>query len=227
MAVMSSHAVAPATKKAPPFDPVNDFTPIVRIGESVQTLVLRNDFPASNLKEFLAYAKSNPGKINYASSGLASFPWLGAKLIERAAGIEMVHVPFPGDGPAMNSILSNQVDVLFTPSAQSFVDGGLVKLLGVASLQRQPATPTWPTLDEAGLPGFTLVSWVGFMGPANMPRPVVDILNKAVNETLTEPNTRARLEQIGYSVAGGSPDEFRETVRKNIETIRALNFQLD
>ncbi|MBX9738885.1 MAG: tripartite tricarboxylate transporter substrate binding protein [Beijerinckiaceae bacterium] len=227
MAVMSSHAVVPATRKEPAFDPIGDFTPIVRIGNSVQTLVVRKDFPGSNVQDFLKYAKANPGKVTYASSGLASFPWLGAKLIERAAGIEMVHVPFPGDGPAMNSVLSGHVDLLFTPSAKPYVDGGLVKVLGVASLERVASTPDWPTLDEKGLAGFTLVSWVGFMGPANMPKSVVDRLNSVVNEALEEPNVKQRMEQIGYSVAGGSPESFRKAVQDNIDSIRALNLKVD
>ncbi len=227
MAVMSSHAVVPATKKDPAFDPIKDFTPIVRIGNSVQTLVVRKEFPAKNLKEFIAYAKANPGKVSYASSGLASFPWLGAKLVERAAGIEMIHVPFPGDGPAMNSVLTGHVDLLFTPSAKSYVEGGLVTALGVASRERMSSTPDWPTLDESGLPGFTLVSWVGFMGPAGLPKPIVDRLNKAVNEALAEPDIRQRLEQIGYQVAGGSPEAFQAGIQENIDAIRALNIKLD
>jgi tripartite-type tricarboxylate transporter receptor subunit TctC len=227
MAVMSSHAVLPATKKDPAFDPIKDFTPIVRIGNSVQTLVVRKNFPAANLKEFIAYAKANPGMVSYASSGLASFPWLGAKLVERAAGIEMIHVPFPGDGPAMNSVLTGHVDMLFTPSAKSYVDGGLVNALGVASLERMPATPDWPTLNESGLPGFTLISWVGFMGPAGLPKPIVDKLNKVVNEALAEPEIRQRLDQIGYQVAGGAPETFKAGIQENIDAIRALSIKLD
>ncbi len=227
MAVMSSHAVLPATKKDPAFDPIKDFTPVVRVGNSVQTLVVRKSFPATNLKEFLGYARANPGKVTYASSGLASFPWLGAKLIERAAGVQMLHVPFPGDGPAMNAVLSGHVDMLFTPSAKSYVDGGLVTALGVASRERMPTTADWPTLDESGLPGFTLVSWVGIMGPAGMPKPIVDKLNQAVNEALAEPQIRQRLEQIGYQVAGGSPESFQVGIQENIDAIRALGVKLD
>jgi tripartite-type tricarboxylate transporter receptor subunit TctC len=227
MAVMSSHAVLPATKKDPAFDPIKDFTPIVRVGNSVQTLVVRKNFPAANLKEFIAYAKANPGKVTYSSSGLASFPWLGAKLVERAAGIEMIHVPFPGDGPAMNSVLTGHVDMLFTPSAKSYVEGGLVHALGVASRERMPATPDWPTLNESGLPGFTLISWVGFMGPAGLPKPVVDKLNKAANEALAEPEVRQRLDQIGYQVAGGSPESFQAGIQENIDSIRALGIKFD
>jgi tripartite-type tricarboxylate transporter receptor subunit TctC len=226
-AVISSHAVSPATKKNPPFDPINDFSPVVRFASSIQTLVVRKSFPATDLKGIIAYAKNNPGKVTYASSGPASFPWLGAKLMEQQAGIEMLHVPFLGDGPAMNAVAAEQVDLLFTPSAQGFVDGGLVKVVGVASLQRVPSTPSWPTLDESGLPGFTLVSWVGFMAPKGTPDARVELINKAVNEALVDPTVRSRLEQVGYLPAGGSPADYRATIKNDIDRIRSLGILFD
>jgi tripartite-type tricarboxylate transporter receptor subunit TctC len=227
MAVISSHAVTPAMKKDPPFDPVKDFTPIVRVANSVQTLVARNDFPATNVRELIAYAKANPAKVTYGSSGLTSFPYLGAKMMEKAAGIEMTHVPFSGDQPAMTAVVTKNLDILIAPSARPYVEANSVKLLGIASLKRNPSTPHWPTLDESGLPGFELVSWVGFMGPSGMARPIVDLINKATNQALTDPAVITKLDQVGYSVGGGSPDEFAATVRNDVERIRALNIQVD
>lgn len=227
MAVISSHAVAPAMKKEPPFDPVKDFTPIVRIANSVHTLVTRMSLPVSNTSELIAYAKDNPGKVTYGSSGLASFPYLGGKLMERAAELDMVHVPFSGDGPAMTAVISQNVDILFTPSARPYIDAKSVKLMGVAALKRLTSTPTWPTLDETGLPGYTLVSWVGFMAPAATPRALVDVLNKATNAVLTEAAVRERLEQIGYEVAGGTAVEYAASIREDMERITALNIKLD
>ena len=227
MAVISSHAVAPAMKKEPPFDPVKDFTPIVRIANSVHTLVSRTSLPVSNVRELIAYAKANPGKLTYGSSGLASFPFLGGKLMERAAGIEMIHVPFSGDAPAMTAVVSQNLDILFTPSGRSYVEAKSVNLLGVAALDRVPSTPDWPTLNESGLPGYSLVSWVGFMAPAGTPRPIVDQLNQAVNAALQELSVRSRLEQVGYSVGGGSADEFAANIRADIERITALGIKMD
>lgn len=227
MAVISSHVVVPATKSNPAFDPVKDFSPIVRVANSVQTLVARTSFPAGNLKAILEHAKLNPGRVSYGSSGLASFPWLGAMLMERQAGIQMIHVPFTGDGPAMSAIGGGQIDLLFTPSAQTYVDGGIAKVMGIASLKRSAATPNWPTLDEGGLPGFTLVSWVGFMAPTGTPPQRVDILNRAVNEALTDETIKARLQQIGYDPAGGSPDEYRNAIQQDIDRIRALGIRFD
>ena len=227
MAVISSHAVAPAMKKEPPFDPVKDFTPIVRIANSVHTLVSRTSLPVSNVGELIAYAKANPGKVTYGSSGLASFPFLGGKLMERAAGIEMIHVPFSGDAPAMTAVVSQNLDILFTPSDRSYVEAKSVNLLGVAALERVPSTPEWPTLHESGLPDYSLVSWVGFMAPAGTPKTIVDQLNQVVNSTLQEPSVRTRLEQVGYSVGGGSADEFAANIRNDIERIAALGIKMD
>jgi tripartite-type tricarboxylate transporter receptor subunit TctC len=227
MAVVSSHAVAPVLKREPPFDPVKDFTPIVRIANSIQTLVARTSLPVSNVGELIAYAKQNPGKVNYGSSGVGSFPHLGGRLIERDAGIEMVHIPFSGDGPAMTAVVSQNLDILLTPSARPYVEANSVKLIGVSSLQRSPATPDWPTLHESGLPGFELVSWVGFMAPAGTPRDIVDRLNSATNETLGDPAVRARLEQIGYSPAGGSPEEYAKRIESDIARFKALHITID
>src|SRR5262249_19753495 len=155
--------------KQPPFDPIGEFTPIVGIANSIQTLVARNGLPVANVAELVAYARQNPGKVNYGSSGVGSFPHLGGKMMERAAGLEMVHGPFPGDAPAMNAVISETLDILFTPSARAYVDARSVKLIGISALQRSPLTPDWPTLSETGLPGFELVSWVGFMAPAGTP----------------------------------------------------------
>jgi tripartite-type tricarboxylate transporter receptor subunit TctC len=185
--VISSHAVQPALKKNPPFDPFADFAPVVRIANSIQTLVARNNLPASTAAELVAYAKQNPGKVNYGSSGVGSLPHLGGKMMERAAGIEMVHVPFSGDAPAMNAIISENLDILLTPSARSYVEAKNVKLIGISSLQRSPATPAWPTLNETGLPGFELVSWVGLMGPAATPAEIVARLNRAMNDAPATP----------------------------------------
>jgi tripartite-type tricarboxylate transporter receptor subunit TctC len=227
MAVISSHAVAPAMKKEPPFDPIKDFGPIVRIANSVHTLVARTSLPVSDTKSLIAYAKENPGKVTYGSSGLASFPFLGGKLMERAVGVDMIHVPFSGDGPAMTAVVSQNLDILFTPSARSYVEAKSVKLLGIASLERASATPDWPTLDETGLPRFTLISWVGFMAPAGTPAAVVETLNKATNEALAESAIRDRLEQIGYTVGGGSAADYVESIRADVDRIRALGIQMD
>jgi tripartite-type tricarboxylate transporter receptor subunit TctC len=227
MAVISSHAVAPAMKKTPPFDPIKDFAPIIRVANSVHTLIARNNLPVTDTKSLIAYIKANPGKVTYGSSGIASFPFLGGKLMERDAGLEMIHVPFSGDGPAVTAIISENIDILFTPSARSFVDSKSVKLIGVAAMVREASTPDWPTLNETGLPGFTLVSWVGLMAPANTPRSIIDLINKATNEALTEPEIRDRLEQIGYAVGGGSTDDFVESIRSEVARIRELNIQLD
>ena len=227
MAVISSHAVLPAMKKVRPYDPVADFTPIVRIANSVHALVVRTSLPVTDLKSLIEYAKANPGKLTYGSSGLASFPYLGAKLMERQLGIEMIHIPYPGDAPALTSIISQNVDILFTPSSQAYVDAKSVRLIGVATMERAALTPDWPTLNATGLPGFTLVGWVGLMAPPQTPRAIVDVINKAVNDALNEPLIKDRLQKIGYEVAGGTPDEYAKDIRDEVARIRALKIEFD
>jgi tripartite-type tricarboxylate transporter receptor subunit TctC len=227
MAVISSHAVSPAMKKIPPFDPVKDFTPIVRVANSVHTLITRTTLPVTDTKSLIAYIKDNPGKVTYGSSGLASFPYLGGKLMERALGLDMIHVPFSGDGPAVTALISQTVDILFTPSARAYVNAKSVRLIGDASLKRVASRPDWPTLNETGLPGFTLVSWVGLMAPPNTPRPIVELINKTVNDALKEAPIESRLEQIGYDTAGGTADEFADAIRNEVSRIKALDIQLD
>ena len=127
----------------------------------------------------------------------------------------------------MTAIISQNLYILFTPSARSYVDAKSVKLLGISSLQRSPATPDWPTLHETGLPGFELVSWVGFMAPAGTPSDIVSRLNNVTNEALGDPSVRTRLEQIGYTIAGGSPADFANAVKSDIARFKALNINID
>ena len=147
--------------------------------------------------------------------------------MERQAGIEMVHVPYPGDAPAMMSVVSGNVDILFTPSARTYVESKSVKLIGAATLKRTATYPNWPTLNETGLPGFTLVGWVGFMGPKGMPQPVVDKINGAVNDALKDPVIQKKLDQIGYAVAGGSAAEYAKDIRDEVARIRSLNISIE
>jgi tripartite-type tricarboxylate transporter receptor subunit TctC len=227
MTVVSSHVVTPAIKKDPPFDPLKEFTPIVKLVDGVHTLVVRNSLPVSNLRELIAYAKESPGKLNFGSAGLGSLQFVAGKLFERAAGIELTHIPFNGDGPAMASVVSGNVDLIFTPSARSYVESNSVKLIGLCSLERAASTPNWPTLHESGLPGFTLVSWLGIMAPAGTPDAIVQRLNKAANEVLSDPAVRSRLEQIGYTTAGGTPEQFADAIRRDIDRLAALNLKID
>jgi tripartite-type tricarboxylate transporter receptor subunit TctC len=222
-AVISSHAIAPAMSKTYLFDPVKDFTPIIKMGNSVQTLIARKSLPIHSVAELIDYAKKNPDKLNYGTTGPGSIGHIGGEMIRVAAGIDMVPVPYRGDSDAVKDVISGTLDVFLTPAARPSAEADLVTVLGVASPKRSLAKPDWKTISESGLPGFNLVSWTGLMGPAGLPPKLVELLNSGVNEVLSTPEVRKRLEEIGYEVAGGTSQEFVADIKSDVEKFRKLN----
>jgi tripartite-type tricarboxylate transporter receptor subunit TctC len=210
-----------------PYDPLKDFVPVIKIGDSVQTLVARNSLPASSVRELIAYAKKNPGKVTYASSGVGSIAHVAGELFRQQAGVDLVHVPYKGDAPAMNDVVAGFADIVFTPQAKPLVDAKKVKVLGVASAKRTAANPEWPTIAESGLPGFDLTSWVGIMAPAGTPREVVAKLNQVADGVIRAPAMRKRFEDIGYEPAGGSPEAFAAAIRNDIARFKKLDIKLE
>ena len=226
-AVISSHGIAPALSKSYPFDPTKDFVPVIKMGGSPVTLIARRNFPASTVGELIAFAKANPGKVNFASAGPGSVAHLAAELLKQAAGIEMTHVPYRGDAPAVNDLMSETVDLYFAPVGWPIVQGGRVKLMGTASPQRSPLTPDWPTLSETGAPGFVLVSWTGIMAPAGTPPEIVRKLNALGNEVLAMPAVRKRFADMAYDTGGGSPADFGADIKNDLDRFRHLNEKLN
>ena len=214
-------------KKEPPFDPVKDFTPIVRIANSVHTLVSRTSLPVSNVRELIAYAKANPGKLTYGSSGLASFPFLGGKLMERAAGIEIIHVPFSGDAPAMTAVVSQGISISSLRRAADRMSKPSRSIYSGSRPSRVPSTPDWPTLNKSGLPGYSLVSSVRFMAPPGTPRPIVDQLNQAVIRRCRNFRFARGWNRSDILSEAGSADEFAANIRADIERITALGIKMD
>lgn len=226
-AVSSAHVVAPALSSNVSFDPVKDFSGVIKFGDSIQTLMARNSLPASTMKEFIAYAKSNPGKVTCASAGVGSLGHLTCELLRQAAGIDLVHVPYRGGAPALVDLMAGAVDILVTATARPTIEAKKAKVLGITSLQRSTSTPDWPTIAEAGLPGFNITSWVGMVVPAGTPRAVIRRLNELGNQVLAMPAIRKRLDELGYEPAGGTPEAFDADIRSNIARFKKLNIKLD
>jgi tripartite-type tricarboxylate transporter receptor subunit TctC len=226
MAVISSHAIAPVLGANVPYHPLKDFTPIVKVGDSAMTLVAANSLPVSNVRELIAHAKANPGKLTYGSSGIGSIFHLAGEMFSREAGISMVHVPYKGDAPALADMMAGVLDLLFTPTPGPAVKAGRVKPLGIASEQRRSSTPTWPTIAESGLK-FQMSSWTGLMGPAGMQRAVVMRLNETGNEIIKSAAFVKRLEDLGYDPAGGSPEDFAAAIRNDMERFGKLGIKLN
>lgn len=213
---MSTHAMNPALMPSMPFNGVEDFTPIAQMANVVNTMVVNPSVPVKTVKEFIAYAKANPGKLAYASAGTGSTNHLSAILFEKAAGIEMLHVPYKGGAPAVLDTVGNQTQVLFSAGTQTLphVSAGKLRLLGVTESKRSKLLPGVPTVAET-LPGYELGVWYGLFGPAGMPKELVDQLNAATGQALADPAVRSRMDAIGVEVVKETPQQFADVLRRD------------
>jgi tripartite-type tricarboxylate transporter receptor subunit TctC len=202
-----------------PYDPIADFAPVVLATTSPLVMFLHPSVPANNLKEFIAYAKANPGKLNYGSSGPGSSPHLATELLMSMAGIRMTHIPYKGIAPAITAQLANEVQMSFTPIAVGMphAKAGRLRALASGGLQRSAAIPDVPTIAESGLPGFEVIGWWGMLAPSKTPRAVVMLLNREVRAVLEVPDVKRSLMDQGMDPAGGSPEEFGALIRADID----------
>ena len=215
--VMNTHVTNQALYKNMPFRGVDDFTPIAMVAIVVTTMVVHPSLPASNLKLFIALAKANPGKLAYASAGPGSSTHLNAALLEKMAGIQMLHVPYKGGAPAVLDTVAGQTQVLFTAATQTLphVKSGRLRLLGVTSRQRAAMFPDVPTIAET-LPGYEATVWFGAFGPAAMPKEVTSVLNAEINRAMTSPEIKKRMEETGVEVVNITPEQFLATMRREV-----------
>jgi tripartite-type tricarboxylate transporter receptor subunit TctC len=206
----TSYATNPLTYKLK-FDPVNDITPIIRIADGPQILVVNPKLPVKTIKDLISYAKSNPGKINAASVGPGSITHLCAELFASMAGVKFNHVQYKGSGPALSDTVAGVTDIHFSngPPALPQIEGGTVRAIAVSTLKRVTALPNVPTIDESGVPGYNVTHWFGLMGPKGMPRPIVDRINREVNKVLQKKETVEKLQKECMSPTGGTPEEFK------------------
>ena len=216
---MSTHAMNPALMASMPFKGVEDFTPIAQLANVINTMVVSNSVPANNFKDFIAYAKANPGKLNYATAGQGSTNHLSAVLFEKAAGITMVHVPYKGGAPAVVDTVADQTQVLFSAGTQTLphVKTGKLKLLAVTEAKRSALMPEGvPTVGET-LPGYELGVWYGLFGPAGMPKALVDQLNAAANAAMADPAVKARMDSLGVEVVKATPAQFATVLKSDAD----------
>ena len=202
-----------------PYDPTTDFAPVALATTSPLVLFLHPSVPAKDLKEFIAYAKANPGKLNYGSSGPGSSPHLATELLMSMAGIQMTHIPYKGIAPAITAQLANEVQMSLAPIAVGMphVRAGKLRALASAGLKRSAAIPEVPTIDESGLPGFEVIAWWGMLAPSKTPRPVVMLLNRELRAALDAPEVRKSLLDQGMDPAGGTPEEFAALIRADMD----------
>lgn len=202
-----------------PYDTRRDFAPIVLVLQNPGVLLVHPSVPAKTVKEFVALLKAQPGRLTYASSGAGGGQHLAAELLIMTTGINMVHVPYKGGGPALTDLVGGHVDIMIDtiPSAAAeYVKTGKLRALAVTSPKRTTALPSVPTMAEAGLKGFEFRTWMGLAAPAGTPRAIIERLNAATNAALAGGDFRAWLESLGVEVAGGTPEQFQAFIDKEI-----------
>ena len=206
------------------YDPLRDFAPITNIASAPFLLVVRSSLPVNSVGELIAYAKENPGKLNYASSGIGSTAHLSGELLKRAAGIEMTHIVYRGAGPALADVLAGQVDLMFASMVSSVhhAKSGKLKALAVTSLKRSAVVPDYPTVSEAGVPGFEMVGYFGLLAPANTPSAIVNTVHQAVQRAIKRRDFAERISADGAEPDGCTPEELHELLQRDMKKLAEL-----
>lgn len=219
------HYIVPLFSKSVPYDPIRDFTPIAPVVVTPNILAVHPSLPVNNTRELIDYAKKNPGKLFYGTTGVGSTHHLGGILFSQMAGIQMDHAPYKGGSPTINDALGGQIPVviLTSPTILPHARAGRLRAIGVIETKRARGTPDIPALGET-VPGYGLPdTWFGVLGPANMPRPLVDRLNAAIRQATSDPDLRARLEKAGFEMSAAmSADEFATSIRNDAEVYRRI-----
>jgi tripartite-type tricarboxylate transporter receptor subunit TctC len=205
--------------KSLPYDPIKDLEPITIVGQEFHHLMVTPLSPAKTVQEFVKLAKENPGKLNYSSAGPGSAPFLAMERFKQTAGIDLVHIPFPGSAPAVMALASGDVQAMFaSPSSTLQIAlSGKVRLIGVSGPKRDPNVPDTPTLAESGYPGFATDTWFGLMAPAKVPPAILAKIRADAVEALKAPDVRKRLEATGSTVVGNPAENFRQVIKTDTE----------
>ena len=214
---VGTHGTNPAVRKLP-YDAVKDFTPIAMVGGTPNVLVVPPSLPVKSLAEFIAYAKANPGKLSYGSSGNGTLTHLAMEQLKVAGDLDLQHVAYRGIGPAITDILGGQTQALFPGLAAALphIKAGKMRPLAVTGTKRHPLLPDTPTFEELGYKGFDGVQWYGIVGPANLPPAIVATLNKAINDALADPALRERLSGEALEPMPMTPAQFGQYMRDDI-----------
>jgi len=229
---ITTHVQIPLTFRIPPYDPFKDFTAITAGGLGGTVLTVHSSIPAKSIAELIAYAKANPGKLNYASFGIGSTAHLNGEMLNRVAGLNMVHVPYPGAAAAMKDVLSGEVHLFFdgVNTAISNAKTGRTRMLAAATDRRIPLLPDLPTLREQGV-AIGIDGFLAFFGPADMPPAVVDAVYRELAKAITSQEVKDLFFNIGYETGGMPPAEFARLVRSLHErwgaVIRELGIKID
>ncbi|HYL88236.1 MAG TPA: tripartite tricarboxylate transporter substrate binding protein [Burkholderiales bacterium] len=215
----ASHTIGGSLYTKLPYHPLRDFTPIAHLGNVDYVLLISSAVPARNVREFIAYAKENPGKMNYASAGSGSATHLSMAYFVSLAGIDVVHVPYKSTGEAVNEVLAGRAQAVISANigALPFIKDARVRAIGSTGKKRSKFLPELATIDESGVPGYSFDSWIGILGPAGIPRATVDAINAGVGKLLKDPVILERLDKQGVIPEAMTPDAFAQLLRGDFD----------
>ncbi len=207
-----------------PYHPVNDVAPILHLANVANILVVNKALPIHSLAELIAYGRANPGRLSYGSPGIGSSVHIAGEMFKAATGIDMVHIPYRGGGPALADLVGGQLQLMFgnASSTLPFVRADSLRALAVTAATRQAYLPELPTVAEAGLPGFEIVEWYAMIGPAGIAPAIIERLNLAIMAIVGSPESRARLLDLGAEVVGGTAVQFGEYLKTEMDRMTAL-----
>jgi tripartite-type tricarboxylate transporter receptor subunit TctC len=210
--------INPSLHRDLPYDTERDLAPVAELVGVPDVIVVRADVPAHNLAELIALAKSKPGKLNYASPGVGTFPHLAFELFKKQAGIDIVHIPYKGAAPATMAMLAKEVDVMSTniSDVRAHIESGAMRALAVTSATRSKALPDVPTIAESGLAGFEAAGWMGLLAPAGTPKAVIDKLNRQIVDSVKAESMSKMLVGQGFDVMTSSPEDFAAFIARDI-----------
>jgi len=215
----ATNAINMSTQAKPPYDTLRDFAPVILCVKGANVLTTHPSVPAKNLKELIALAKARPGQLNFASSGLGSSNQMAGELLKMMANINIVHVPYKGNAPAMTDTMAGHVEMMFSgvPAIVPQVQSGRLRAIAIGSLKRFAAIPEVPTFDESGVKGYEATTWFGLMAPVKTPREIVARWNVEVGRILASPDLKGRFINEGLEPMGGTQEEFTKFIRSEID----------
>jgi tripartite-type tricarboxylate transporter receptor subunit TctC len=231
--VANSFTVNQTLVKNLPYKTLEDLAPVILLAKTANVLAIKPSLGINNLQELIAYAKKNPGKLSYGSFGNGTTPHFAGEMLKTMAGIDMVHVPYKAQGPALTDLLAGNIDLMFgnLPDFMPHIKSGKIKAIGTTYLTRAPLAPEIPTIAEQGLPKFETDSWYGIIAPVSTPQIAIDKMNAAFNKALQDPAVKRNLAERGIEIIGGTPAAFGKhlntEVAKYAEIVKTSNMKID
>lgn len=215
LGTLATHGINPVLQKNLPFDHIKDFTMVTQLGYYTNLVLVNPSTPVKTLGDWISYAKKAQRPMNFGSPGSGTSPHLTGEYFKILTGVDLVHVPYKGSGPALTDLVGGQLDVMFDnlPSALGLVQSGKLRALAITSRERVPQLPEVPTAAESGLPDMVVDAWVGVMAPANLPKPILNSLHQAITKSVANPQVRDKLQERGVTIRTSRPDEFLAYVK--------------